>query len=72
MAINDAIVKVDCDACHEIEEVELMALAQRGSWDERSVIPKLQRMGWFVKDKGEVTICPECHHDAESEPTEDE
>jgi hypothetical protein len=59
--ISDAFVYVNCDACDWREEIELTALAGRGGYDTRNVVPKLKKSGWQID--GDDCYCPECVED---------
>lgn len=59
MPIGDPVIHVECDKCGEVSDpMNLTALAQSGSWDERNIKPRLKRDGWTID--GNTTICPEC------------
>jgi len=62
---GDALFKVECDICREIEEVELTSLAG-GGWDERNVDHALKRLKWL--SKGEYDFCRDCVEQAQSKP----
>lgn len=57
MARSDAYIRVMCDKCEYVEEVELTALARKG-WDERNVKTALENHGWLCDDGQE--ICESC------------
>ena len=60
MTISSASVTATCDRCLVgSDPIELTALAQSGSWDERNVKSALKRMGWQLDEDGTVT-CDEC------------
>ena len=63
MARSDAYIRVMCDKCEYVEEVELTAIACKG-WDERNVKTVLTNHGWLCDDGQE--ICESCR-DNESE-----
>lgn len=59
MSKSDAYIRVECDTCHDTIEVELLALAAHGTYDERNVDAALQRLGW--RDEGDnIHTCDGC------------
>lgn len=58
MSISDGYVNVECDRCHEEEQMEMTALAQRGSYDMRNIEARMKRDGWRIE--GDTHTCPDC------------
>lgn len=69
MSKSAAFVRVSCDQCHAETEVELCALAGRGSWDERHVDKKLSHDGWTRTDD-KRDLCDACTDDYERDADE--
>lgn len=69
MSISGAFVHVYCDKCNEEDEIELTALAQRGSYDTRNVPAALARKGFVDKGNGSHW-CAECVAEAEESDSE--
>ena len=57
--ISDAYVMVTCDKCGTSDEVELTALAQRGSYDTRNVRSRIESWGWSV-GTDDTVLCGDC------------
>lgn len=55
--ILDPVQPVECDNCGEIEELSLTRTGR--GWDDRDVVPELERMGWIVIENSDQAFCSE-------------
>ena len=59
---SDAYISVECDHCHDAEEIALTATARRG-YDERNVESQLESLSWICDDRGDF-CCRRCYEEA--------